>query len=45
MDAYRFNIIKVKISKSYMKRTTNQNNAKFERNVIEEEGKRMAKEK
>ena len=35
-------LIKVKVSKHYKKRTTDQNEAKFKLNIIEEGQKRMA---
>ena len=38
-------IIKVKVSKRFLKETTDQNDAKFERNIIEEGGKCTAYEK
>ena len=35
-------VIIIKVSKRYEKRTINQNDVKFERNIIEVGGKRMA---
>ena len=45
MRIYKVIIIKVYVSKRYKKRTTDENEVKFERHVIEEGGKRMAEEK
>ena len=44
MRIYKVIIIKVYVSKRYKKRTTDENEVKFERHVIEG-GKRMAEEK
>ena len=40
-----YRVIIIKVSKCYKKRSTDQNDAKFERNIIEDRGKRMASEK
>ena len=40
-----YSMIKVKVSKCYRKRTTDQNDAKFVGNIVEQRGKLMVQEK